>query len=98
MNFIKELTYAHHIAQASRSAKDKKQHSKYYQHLKEDTHKNESKGSNVSLVEKFNDELYQGEDRRAGEDRRKDSINRGRYLDSRQKKNRRSTQEVEITI
>lgn len=98
VNYIEELANAHHIAQASRATKDKKQQGKYYKQMKTKPQTKESTANSGSLVDKLNDELYQGVDRRTGEDRRKDSVNRGRYLDSRQKKNRRSHQEIEITI
>ncbi|WP_114327256.1 hypothetical protein [Candidatus Colwellia aromaticivorans] len=96
MKYINDLTYLSHITQTKQVAKDKKQKNKYRQIalLKEDQCSDEVSEEvleDLPFIEEEND-------RRAGGDRRKTQQNRGRYIESRLKKNRRYKKEVFLVI
>lgn len=99
MNYINELDYASHIAKANKSARDKRQKNKYYQSelLENDTPAQVDDDTSV-LFEPLEQDLWQGEERRKGNDRREICHNRGRYLESRVTKNRRYRAELNFTI
>ncbi len=95
MNYISELAYASHIAQASKSARDKRQKNTYQQsELLADDFINDVDEDTAILIERMNTTVWQGEERRTGNDRRETSLNRGRYLESRSTKNRRYSAEL----
>jgi len=95
MKYINDLTYLSHITQTKLVAKDKKQKNKY---------------SQIALInddqcsDDVSDEILEGlplieeNERRTGDDRRKTQQNRGRYVESRLKKNRRYKKEVFLVI
>jgi len=96
MKYINDLAYSSHIAQAKQLAKDKKQKNKYRQTaLLEDDPSSEDVPEELletlPLIEEEND-------RRVGSDRRKAQQNRGRYVESRLKKNRRYKKELSLVI
>ena len=96
MNYISELAYANHIMQTTKSAKDKRQKNKYQQSkLTENELVDEG---TAALITKINTQFWQGEDRRSGEDRRQEEVDRGRYLESRQKKDRRYSAKLDVKI
>lgn len=99
MNYISELAYASHIAQANKSAKDRKQKNKYQQSvlLANDFINNVNESTSVQMTH-LNTNNWQGEDRREGNDRRETSLNRGRYLESRLSKDRRYGDELYVKI
>jgi hypothetical protein len=93
MDYINELVYANHIAQTKQLAKDKKQKNKYRQIALLDDNENTDKVSEKRLKT-----IREEDDRRNGKDRRKEQQVRGRYVESRQKKNRRHKPELSLMI
>lgn len=96
MNYINELSYSNHIAQTKQLAKDKKQKNIYRQTtlLNDNQHSNEiieDQTENLKIIEEESD-------RRDGSERRKTQQYRGRYVESRQKKNRRYEKELSLVI
>jgi predicted transcriptional regulator len=96
MKDINDLIYLSHITKTKQMAKDKKQTKKYRQTalLNDDQYSEEVSEEvidDLPLIEEENE-------RRAGSDRRKTQQNRGRYIESRLKKNRRYKKEVFIVI
>ena len=100
MKYINDLAYASQIVQAKHSAKDKRQKNKYRQTvlLSQDTEEEAdltSEGDNstddLPIIEAEND-------RRKGEERRKEQQNRGRYVESRLQKNRRDKKALSVVI
>ncbi|MDX2370465.1 MAG: hypothetical protein QNK36_19020 [Colwellia sp.] len=96
MKYINDLTYLSHIAQTKQVAKDKKQKNKYRQItlLTDDQCSKEVSEEvldDLPIIEAEND-------RRAGGDRRETQQNRGRYVESRLKRNRRYKKEVSLII
>lgn len=98
MNYISELAYARHIAQTTKSARDKRQKNKY-QHselIASDDEQAQVASDNVVSLE--NNSCWEGKERREGIDRREMLINRGRYLESRAIKDRRYNAKVSVKI
>lgn len=96
MKYINDLTYLSHIAQTKKAAKDKKQKNKYRQiELLNDIQCSDEVVEEVledfPLIEKENE-------RRDENDRRKVQENRGRYIESRLKKNRRNKKDIFLII
>lgn len=96
MKYINDLAYSSHIAQTKQVAKDKKQKNKYRQialltdeQCSDDVH--EELLEDLPLIVEEND-------RRAGSDRRKNQQERGRYVESRLKKDRRYKKELFLVI
>ena len=99
MKYISELAYASHIAQTNRTARDKKQKNKYQQsELLVNDLMDEFDEKTQNLIDDINASCWDGEDRRVGNDRRETSLNRGRYLESRAKKDRRYSAELYVKI
>lgn len=104
MNYISELAYASHIAQTSKSARDRRQKNQYQQSELLTSDDDNDLGSEQSiLVADMNatiwqGEKWQGENRRIGNDRREVNLNRGRYLESRAIKDRRYNAELYVKI
>jgi len=97
MNYINDLAYASHIAQAKKLAKDKKQKNKYSQMALLATPSSEdNSGSEISPEE--SPVIAKENDRRTGQDRRKNQEERGRYVESRLQKNRRYKKEVSLIV
>lgn len=96
MKNINDLTYLSHIAQTKKAAKDKKQQSKYC----EIALLNDAQYSDDVPEEVLEDlpVIEEENDRRDGDDRRKTQQNRGRYIESRLRKNRRYKKEVSLII
>lgn len=96
MKYINDLTYLSHIAQTKQLVKDKKQKNKYRQTvlLNDDPI---SENEPEELVEAA-PIIEKESDRRAGNDRRKENQDRGRYVESRLNKNRRHKKELRIII
>lgn len=105
MNYINELIYTNQVAQTKKLAKDKKQKNKYRQIAL----MNEYSSADVSAddsaeVEAANElaspikAVSEEDERRLGNDRRKEQQERGRYIESRQKKNRRYQRELFLKI
>ncbi|MCW8834016.1 MAG: hypothetical protein OQK09_02350 [Colwellia sp.] len=97
MNYIAELAYSTQVAHATKTAKDKRQKNKYNQTPLLESEANFDKPQ-TSLLTELNKDIWQGEDRRSGNDRRQDKQDRGRYVESRQRKNRRYQAELSLTI
>jgi hypothetical protein len=98
MKDINDLDYLSHIPQSNKMTKDKKHKNKYEQtallKVKDDKCSDE-------VSEHLSEELPIIEDennRRDGSDRRKAQQERGRYIESRVKKNRRYKKDVFIVI
>jgi len=101
MKYISELAYANLISQTNRSIKDKKQKNKYHHSELLDNNNNiedEAENEKTAMIEQLNSTLWQGDDRRDGTDRREIKQSRGRYLDSRETKDRRFIAEFYIKI
>ncbi len=96
MNYISELAYANHIMQTTKSAKDRKQKNKYQ--LSELLDEEFIDQGTAALITHINHNLWQGEERRCGDDRRQTELDRGRYLESRQSKDRRYSAKLDIKI
>ena len=96
MKYINELSYANHIAQAKQLTKDKSQKNKYRQTVLLD---NEQHSDNVpeALLETL-DTIKEEDERRDGVERRITQHERGRYVESRLKKNRRYQGELSLKI
>lgn len=96
MKYINDLTYSSHIAQAKQLAKDKKQKNKYRQTtlLADEPNSEEPVEEPLESAPVIEEE----NDRRAGSDRRKAQENRGRYVESRLKKNRRYKKEYSLVV
>jgi len=101
MKYINEFAYSHHIAQTKPLAKDKKQKNKYRQIAlsnNSDVENNQSSNKDAeNLIEKLNT-IHEENDRRNGSERRKSQQYRGRYVESRLKKNRRYEKELSLVI
>ena len=96
MKYINELVYVNQIAQAKHLAKDKKQKNKYRQValLNNDQNINDTTtDQRESLPSEWAED-----DRRTGEDRRKDHQERGRYVESRLEKNRRDRSKLSLKV
>lgn len=101
MNYINELVYSNHIAQTKKLVKDKKQKNKYRQTelLAEDQNSDEVSEVQVENINTLHIKIIEEEnDRRNGSERRKTQQNRGRYVESRQRKNRRYEKELSLVI
>lgn len=96
MTYINELAYSSHIAQTKQLTKDKKQKNKYRQTVLLNTVQ-DSDEVPEALLEALN-AIRAEDERRNGSDRRKTQQNRGRYMESRLKKNRRYNNELSLTI
>lgn len=96
MKYINDLTYLSHIAQTKKMAKDKKQQNKYC----EIALLNDAQYSDEVPEEVLEDlpVIEEENDRRDGDDRRKTQQNRGRYIESRLRKNRRYKKEVFLIV
>lgn len=96
MKYINDLAYSNLIAQTKHLAKDKKQKNKYRQTvLLEDT--KDSEKVSKKLFDTLN-ALWEGAERRNGDDRRESRQERGRYVESRLNKNRRYKAELSLKI
>ncbi|MCI2283863.1 hypothetical protein L3081_11215 [Colwellia sp. MSW7] len=101
MKYINDLTYLSHIAQTKQLVKDKKQKNKYRQTvlLNDDSISENEPEELVETTPNIEQEnIEQENDRRAGNDRRKEDQDRGRYVESRLNKNRRHKKELRIII
>ncbi len=99
MNYISELAYASHIAQTSKSAKDKKQKNTYQQsELPAGDFIDDLDADTSIFIEQVNSTTWQGEERRTGQDRREAFLNRGRYFESRSTQSRRYSDESHSKI
>ncbi len=105
MNYINELIYTNQIAQTKKLAKDKKQKNKYRQialmHDHPSADKNADDSTDVEAVNVLADPIIvisEEDERRLGYDRRIEQQERGRYIESRQKKNRRYQRELFLKI
>jgi len=96
MKYINDLAYANLVAQTKHLAKDKKQKNKYRQTA---LLENNQGAEDVSkkLYETLN-ALWEGDDRRTGDDRRESQQERGRYVESRLNKNRRYKAELSVKV
>jgi len=96
MKYINDLAYSSHIAQAKHLAKDKKQKNKYRQTtlLEEEKTPDDVPENQLETLHTIEEE----NDRRKGNDRRKSQQKRGRYVESRLKKNRRYKKELSLVI
>lgn len=96
MKYINDLAYLNHIAQTEQLIKDRKQKNKYRQTklLIDDENSADTADEVIELCPVIKEE----NNRRAGNDRRKQQQERGRYVESRQKKNRRKQKELRIII
>jgi hypothetical protein len=99
MNYINDLAYASHVAQAKKLAKDKKQKNKYQQValLKNSTSEHDTT-SDPEVLQEDLPSIAEEDDRRTGQDRRKNQEKRGRYVESRLQKNRRYKKEVSLIV
>ncbi|MGV2872266.1 hypothetical protein [Colwellia sp. E150_009] len=96
MKYINDLTYLSHIAQTEQLVKDKKQKNKYRQTvLLNDESSSEEKPEELAEAAPV---IEKESERRTGRDRRKENQERGRYIESRQNKNRRHQKELRIII
>ena len=99
MNYINDLAYASHIAQAKKLAKDKRQKNKYSQMALLATPSSEDNSTSESEISPEESLVIAKEnDRRTGQDRRKNQEERGRYVESRLQKNRRYKKEVSLLV
>ncbi|MDO6488711.1 hypothetical protein Q4503_13475 [Colwellia sp. 6_MG-2023] len=99
MNYINDLAYASHIAQAKKLAKDKRQKKKYSQMALLATPSSEDNSTSESEISPEESLVIAKEnDRRTGQDRRKNQEERGRYVESRLQKNRRYKKEVSLIV
>ena len=105
MNFINELIYSKQVAQTKKLAKDKKQKNQYRQIALMSDHQDDEKSSHADINELANNEttelavvINEEDERRHGGDRRKAQQDRGRYIESRQQKNRRYHGELSLKI
>jgi len=99
MNYITELAYVSHIAQTSKTARDKRQKNQYQQsELLVSDYINDLDSDASILIECMNTTIWQGKNRRAGNDRREIKLSRGRYLESRSTKDRRYSAELYVKI
>mgnify|MGYP000080977284 CR=1 FL=1 len=97
MYYISELAYASHIAQVSKSTRDKRQKNKYQQsELLASDVTNDIDSEASILMRHASTTMWQGKNRRAGNDRREMNLNRGRYLESRSSKDRRYSTELYV--
>ena len=101
MNFISELAYSVHIAQANKSARDKRQRNQYSQSMLLENEsgllENEAGHESAMLIAQLTSTIEQ-EERRTGSERRQTNSERGRYLESRLKKNRRYSADIYVKI
>ena len=96
MKYINELAYGNYIAQAKQLAKDKNQKNKYRHSMLLDSDQNSDLVSEERL-DTLNS-IKEEDDRRDGSDRRLNQEERGRYVESRLKKNRRYQRELCLKI
>ena len=96
MKYINDLAYSNHIAQTKNLAKDKRQKNKYRQTalVKKDQNSDNASEEQVQSLMAVEKE----DDRRNGDDRRITQQDRGRYVESRLKKNRRYKKEFSLVI
>ena len=96
MKYINDLSYSSHVAQTKHIAKDKKQKNKYRQIalLEDDTSEEDLSAEQQEITPEINED----NERRTGEDRRKNQENRGRYVESRLEKNRRYRKELSLKV
>jgi len=97
-----ELAYVSHIAQTSKSVRDKRQKNQQSELLVSD-YINDLDSDASILIACMNTTIWQGEkwqgkNRRAGNDRREINLSRGRYLESRSNKDRRYSAELYVKI
>lgn len=97
MNYINELLFANTIAQTKQLAKDKKQKNKYRQTVLFDIDESEVEELPEEQLNSLASE-WEEDERRKGEDRREKQHERGRYIESRQQKNRRYKRELSLKI
>lgn len=101
MNYINELIYTNQIAQTKKLAKDKKQKNQYKRIALMDEYQksdNESELEAANILVEPKNVVSEADERRHGNDRRKAQQERGRYIESRQKKNRRYQRELFLKI
>jgi len=109
MDFIDELIYSAHMARTNKSVKDKRQKNKYYRstllenkELENEELENEDELPNSEDSTKPTMEVsptITQEERRSKNDRRQSKLSRGRYIESRQRINRRNNNDdVDIKI
>ena len=105
MDYINELIYTNQVAQTKKLAKDKKQKNKYRQIALMNEYSSADESADDSAEIETTNELAdpikavsEEDERRLGDDRRKEQQERGRYIESRQKKNRRYQRELFLKI
>lgn len=101
MNYINELIYTNQITQTKKLAKDKKQKNKYRQIALMNEYSSADDSAEVEATNELADPIKavsEEDERRLGNDRRKEQQERGRYIESRQKKNRRYQRELFLKI
>lgn len=100
MKYINDFAYGNYIPQPKQLAKDKKQKNKYRQTQLLESNQN-TDDLPVSLSEELLDAvntIIEEDDRRNGNERRKGQQERGRYVESRLKKNRRYKPELSLIV
>lgn len=101
MKYINEFAYSNRIAQTKHLAKDKKQKNKYRQIALSSNNEIDNDQACDEVPEDLIEALHileEEDDRRNGSDRRKVQQNRGRYVESRLKKNRRYKKDLSLVI
>lgn len=101
MNYIAQLLPSQHPAKTEHSHKDKKQKNPMLdsdEKSEQESHSQPDPESPdiISGSETFADEIF--EERRTGDDRRSKNITRGRWLDSREKQDRRKPVDIYVKI
>jgi hypothetical protein len=99
MNYINDLAYASHVAQAKKLAKDKKRNNKYHQIALPETPSSENDTtSDIEVLQENLSSITEEDERRTGQDRRKNQEERGRYVESRLQKSRRYRKKVSLIV
>jgi len=96
MKYINDLAYANLVTQAKQLARDKNQKNKYRQ-LALLNYDESADEVSKKLFETLNN-LWEGDERRNGNERRRSQQNRGRYVESRLRKNRRYQNELSLKV
>lgn len=96
MNFIPEVTSSLRILKPDNSQKDKKQRN-FYPESKLALKNTEEEASVSVEIDSKNEDMIEI-NRRKGEERRKSLIQRGKWLESREKKDRRNEPKLSLSI
>jgi hypothetical protein len=99
MNYINEPYYANRIARANKTDREKRQKNAYEQNNKSTDDSSSKANDNTDIfIEPLNYPLWEGKERRTGNDRREVCFDRGRYIESRSSKDRRCKAELSFLI